>query len=467
MNIVFLISLFLFPSKALAHGIGQRVDLPIPLDIYLGAAAVVVIASFFLIGVLGKREKTYESYPSVNLLRYPWVRTLVVHPRVQIGIKAVSAALFFVFLYAGFWGNQSPIHNLFPIFVWVGFTVAITYIVAFVGNIWELINPWKILHEWLDGKERFSLKRAWPVWLGVWPAFALFLIFRFLENVYPYATEPRTLAWLVVSYSVITGVGMIVFGRRQWLHSGDPFAVFFRFLSQFAIVSWEKRNEQHELRLRLPAVGLLKIQSVSVSEIAFVLLMLTTVSFDGISSTALAAGILNYVRDVGMSLVVAKTILLFAVFALFVSVYYVFSILIRNYAHSDVSTLVVAKSFVLSLLPIAIVYEVAHFSALLLTEGQRVFILISDPFGYGWNIFGTAMTNVNYGFLDFRLLWNIEIVLILLGHVASIYIAHMVAVGLFKDSRVALRSQIPMLILMISYTVMGLWILAQPPVLIS
>lgn len=455
------------PQGLFAHGIGQRIDLPIPLDIYLGAAAVVLVLSFVLIGVLGKRARTYETSPRFNVYSWGWLRSICESNYFIVFLKTLSVVFLGILLYAGFWGDQTPTDNILPVFVWVGFTVALTYIVAFVGNIWLILNPWKALHELLDPKERFSKHVSWPRTFGVWPAFALFVVFRFLENIYVEATNPQILATLVSVYSIITLLGAFLFGREQWFKNGDPFSVFYRFLSTFAVFSYETYKDTKALVARPPAFGLLKKEPVSFSEMMFVLLMLATVSFDGISSTAFAASILTFLLDSGITLVFAKTILMFGVFAVFVLIYLLFTVLIRNYAQSQKSVLALAKQFVLSLLPIAIVYEVAHFALLLLTEGQRISIRLSDPFGYGWDLFGTASQTVNYGFVNFKLLWNVEIALIMLGHIASIYIAHMVALNIFNDVRTARRSQIPMLILMIGYTVLGLWILAQPPVLVG
>jgi hypothetical protein len=43
-----------------------------------------------------------------------------------------------------------------------------------------------------------------------------------------------------------------------------------------------------------------------------------------------------------------------------------------------------------------------------------------------------------------------------------VYLAHVMAVRVFGDRRAALRSQYPMLALMLGYTMMSLWIIAQP-----
>ena len=46
----------------------------------------------------------------------------------------------------------------------------------------------------------------------------------------------------------------------------------------------------------------------------------------------------------------------------------------------------------------------------------------------------------------------------------SIVLAHATAGRLFAGSRLALRSQYPLLVLMVTYTMVSLWILAQPVV---
>lgn len=49
-----------------------------------------------------------------------------------------------------------------------------------------------------------------------------------------------------------------------------------------------------------------------------------------------------------------------------------------------------------------------------------------------------------------------------IGHIAAVYLAHAMALRVFKEKRAAIRSQYPMLLLMMGYTMMSLWIIAQP-----
>ena len=69
---------------------------------------------------------------------------------------------------------------------------------------------------------------------------------------------------------------------------------------------------------------------------------------------------------------------------------------------------------------------------------------------------------VNIGFVSPYFFWYAAVTLIVLGHVIAVYIAHVAALRVFKNRQAALVSQIPMVALMVAYTMVSLWILAQP-----
>ena len=127
-----------------------------------------------------------------------------------------------------------------------------------------------------------------------------------------------------------------------------------------------------------------------------------------------------------------------------------------------IGALEVARIFAYSLIPIALAYNIAHFITLLLIQGQLIVPLVSDPFGLGWDLFGTVGYSLNIGIINARILWFLSVALIVLGHVLAVYLAHRVAVRTFANRAIALRSQYPMLTLMVVYTVISLWIIAQP-----
>ncbi len=117
--------------------------------------------------------------------------------------------------------------------------------------------------------------------------------------------------------------------------------------------------------------------------------------------------------------------------------------------------------FLLSLVPIAFVYELAHYFSLLVRDGQYAIPLLSDPLGRGWNLVGTVDYVPNLAIVTPNTIWYVQAAALVAGHVAGLSVAHDRAVDVFADRHDALRSQYAMLALMVLYTVGGLWILSR------
>jgi uncharacterized membrane protein len=209
-----------------------------------------------------------------------------------------------------------------------------------------------------------------------------------------------------------------------------------------------------------------------VSTAAFALVMLATVTFDGLRETPLWAGLLARLSREGEPLAdaiwyasgTAGLLLLPCVFALVIlGASAVMARLTRGDAR-PASAGELARLFVLTLLPIAFAYHLAHYLSYLLVAGQVVIPLASDPFGYGWDLFGTVRYRVDAGLVGARFAWYTSVVVIVLGHVVAMYLGHRLALERFATPRMARRSQYPLAALMVAYTMVSLWILAQPVV---
>jgi hypothetical protein len=115
-----------------------------------------------------------------------------------------------------------------------------------------------------------------------------------------------------------------------------------------------------------------------------------------------------------------------------------------------------------SLVPIVIGYVVAHYFTLLVVEGQRTALGLSDPLGLGWNVFGTAELGVDARIFDHpTAIAIVQLLAIVLGHIVGIVAAHEKAVTLLPADR-ALAGQWPMLVVMVFYTCSGLVLLFSP-----
>jgi hypothetical protein len=275
---------------------------------------------------------------------------------------------------------------------------------------------------------------------------------------------------------------MLLFGRETWLRRGEAFSLVFGLLARFAPTEVRVSTAKREWNLRPYAVGLLSDEPVPPSLLALVILMLATVTFDGFIETPLWVSLLDgldgwrarspLLLTVGTLHAAAYTLGLVAVWILFLSIYCVFAWMIARLATITPAagrlpgerheTATVAGLFVLTLVPIAIAYHLAHYLSFLLMAGQYLIPLASDPFGFGWDVFGTTRYFVKIGIVDARFVWYLSVSAIVIGHVAAVYLAHAMACRVFKEKRAALRSQYPMLLLMIGYTMVSLWIIAQP-----
>ena len=484
-----------------AHGFGQRYDLPVPLGLWVGGAAVAVAVSFLVIGLVVRERPGAQGSARLNLLRWRLAR-IAVSAGVRRAAQTVSVALLALVVAAGLVGDQNPTRNLAPIMVWVIWWVGFAYVSALIGNVWAVVNPLaaifggvEALVRRLSGKS-ISLGLAYPRRLGAWPAVVLFGAFAWVELVYTGRALPAHLALMILAYSAISWTGMVLFGRAVWLRHGDPFAAAFGVLAHFAPLEVRVTDravcrrcaagceadaacidcgdcfaratpDARALNLRSYGAGLVDVAGVSTSRAAFVLLLLATVTFDGFTATPAWAALETTLYAAltplgGARLTVITTLGLIGFPAVFALVYALFAAWMARAAGGEMSTETVARTFVFSLVPIAIAYHLAHYLSYLLIQGQFVIRLASDPFGFGWNLFGTARYRPDIGVVGARFVWYTAVIAIVVGHVVAVYVAHVIALRACSTRRAAIRSQVPMLVLMVGYTMMSLWIIAQP-----
>jgi hypothetical protein len=256
--------------------------------------------------------------------------------------------------------------------------------------------------------------------------------------------------------------GMAVYGRDEWTKGGEGFAATFGLLARVAPFA------EHDGRLvvRWPFTGLGGAERVP-GTLAVIAVLLGSTSFDGFSRTTTWQ---NVLADVRADLVDAPTwrveltttavnLAGLVAFAAGVAVAYLLAVAVaRGLVRGPRSFF---PEFLLSLVPIAFAYTVAHYFSLFLIQGQFAIPLASDPLGRGWDLFGTADFEPNLSIVSPETVWYVQVGALVVGHVAGLAVAHDRAVALFDRRDLALRSQYPMLALMVLFTVGGLWLLSQ------
>ena len=434
-------------SLPLAHGIGGVTDPPIPMWLtYYGAAAVLVL-SFAALGALWKRPRLEEED-----------RRLVLNPTgaLRILFGTIGFALFLLVFFAALAGERSAGTNIAPTFVYVVFWVGLVPLVVIFGNLWRWLNPWRAAADgaaWIWSRSRLEWDPpfAYPERLGRWPAVVLLFCFAAIELAWTDPGDPRALALAIAIYSWIAWVGAAAFGREAWFTYGDGFSVYFSLLSRLSPFVIE--NGRISRRRFLAGVAR---HNEAPGTIAFVSVMLGSVAFDGFSRTSYWA---NRVFDLSDAKYVAANIAGLAAAIVIVAAAFQLAVnAARFVAHTRER---LGEAFVGSLIPIALAYVVAHYFSLLLISGQLVLPLASDPFGYGWDLFGTIDYRINVRPVSVNTIWYVQTISLVVGHVLGLVIAHDRALALFPSPKIALRTQYALLALMVLYTIGGLWLLSR------
>lgn len=447
---------FLAPKPTFAHSFGKLYNLPVPFWMYLYGGAAALFVSFLVIGYFFNKKSATLYYPTYNLSKFAYLKSVTERGFLTF-LKVVAVLLFLFTILTGLIGEDSAYTNFNMTFFWIFFVLAFAYLTALIGNVYAIINPWKVIAEWAESifGEKFKGATRYPKSLGYFPALLFYFLFIWIELFGQ--TGPFKLSFLLIQYTIVNMIGIFLIGKDSWFRYCEFFSVFFRLIGKLAPI--EYRSDK--LLLRPPFVGLLKDKAEHFSLLLFILFMLSSTAFDGFKETVIWYRF--YDPILGSTFYeIFQAIGLFLSPLLFLIIYLVLITLTKVVSKSKSSTSDLALQFAFSLVPIALVYNIAHYYSLILTEGQVFIRILSDPFGFGWNLFNTATYSPNLSIVDAGITWHFQVALILIGHIASVYLAHLAAVNVFTSHKRALLSQFPMLFLMVAYTVIGLWVLAQP-----
>jgi hypothetical protein len=445
----------------------------VPLWLYAWGASAALVVSFLVAGYFLTRDRAPEK---AERLRPVQVQAERLRP-VQVCLRGLALGMLLLTLVTALLGTRDPYRNFSMTAFWILFVLAFTYLTALVGNVYAAINPWRVLAElvgrwwpgYLAGRVRY------PERLDAWPA--LLLYFGFIAYELFGFVRPPGFGHVLAGYTLLNLVAVWLVGAQAWFRHGELFSVLLRLVALLAPVDARREEGAVQFALRRPGAGALMERPASLALVLFVLFMLSSTAFDGLHATRPWFAL--FWRDplgVVTALAGAKPIEAYVsllpwykawqLFCLALSPLLYFALylgalaLARALAGSSRPLRELALDFAYTLLPIAFVYHVAHYWTLILSQGMKILSLASDPFGWHWNLFGTRELFRAPLIPDLTLTWHVQVGLIVLGHVASVILAHRVALWVFGAR--AMASQVPMLALMVAFTVFGLWILAQP-----
>ncbi|MGH8456257.1 MAG: hypothetical protein ACRETW_01095 [Stenotrophobium sp.] len=468
------------PGTACAHSFGKLFNLPVPLWMYVYGATVALALSFLIVAWFVTAPAPRPQPRGISLDDSGLMRALR-RLRLLPVLRAFSLLALGLCVLTGLFGARNAYTNINMTLFWIVFCLGYAYLTALIGDLYAAINPWRSLAYGLEllfpgyGRGR----RPYPRRLGYWPALLLYMAYIWLE-LFGF-TRPFSLAVILLAYTAINLLAVWWVGEDAWFRHGEFFGVFLRLLAKMAPLDYRPGADggRGHLRVRWPFAGVLETRAENYSELWFVLFMLSSTAFDGLHDTVpwirwfwidFYGWLKPWVGDNPLMVYPKlipwfqawQTLCLLASPFIYGAAYLLFIRLARAVTRSTLTVRELALRFAYTLLPIALVYNITHYYTLILSQGSKIVSLVSDPFGYGWNLFGTLYWLRAPIIPNAATVWDTQLLLIVSGHIVSVYLAHVEALRVFPTRRQATLSQLPMLLLMVLFTTAGLWILSEP-----
>ena len=465
------LALLALPSRASAHGLIIREDLPLPDWLFVWGAAIVLIVSFVGLSMAWTtvRLEEYEWKPAPE-----WLSNVALSPVLRGLAGLIGVALLAITVWAGLYGTDAPDRNFAVTFVFVTFWLGFVVLSIIFGDVFRAFNPWYAIGR-LFGKgftaiagQSMPPPLAYPERLGRWPAVVGLAAFTFLELGYGFSgfqavgLTGYTVATATLVYSAITFIGMCLFGVEKWIERGESFSVYF---GMFASMSPVEVREGR-LGFRPPLRGLVH-WAILPGSLSLVIVAIGSTAYDGASEGILldpSGWLFEQMIDGGLGNLFAirlsnTVFLLLSIFA----VWALFRLGLAGTPAINRSRAETRRAFAHAFVPIALAYLVAHYFTLVFFQMQaQVTYLASDPLGDGkLDLFGGADYLVDPRGIGAELVWYVQVGALVVGHVIALALAHDRALKLYGDARAAARSQRWMLVAMVAFTSIGLFLLSQ------
>jgi hypothetical protein len=472
------------PGVTSAHALGRTYQLPVPLWLYLTGSATAVGASFVVAALVARSRPGAARYPTLRFPRLP--------ARVLSGVlAALGLVAWYGAIAVGYLvGDISPLP---AVLFWIGFWVALPIVALLIGNPWPSLSPFRTTLGVLEAVGRvFRIDRIdaglpYPPGVGRWPAVLLLATALWAELILPGAQAAGSVASLMLGYTALTIAGMLVFGRLAWLRHAELFEVLLGWFGRIGPIGRRTANPmvcsgceercdsrrcvdcpecaaaaepaERDAELRPWVVGLTEVDHAGWSDAAFIVLALAGVSFDGLAETAFGGSLLSLYLPPAIGLVgpselaftAAGLLSLGSAYVAFIAAFVLAVVVTRAIGRSRLVPIGQSVGvYASTLLPIAGGYMVAHYLTLVIQGASWLPELLANPLA-------TVAPPIDW--IPTSLIWYLSVAAIVGGHIAAIVLGHRIAL---RDAPFrATAAGLPLVALMIGYTIFSLWIIAQ------
>jgi hypothetical protein len=427
-----------------AHGIGSRTDLPIPIGFALYGAGAAILIGFVVLLLFWRAPRLGGSSAGRPLPDV--VQRTVESAPFRRGTQALALAGAVLLTAVALTGPAETDRNLAPWALYVTFWVGLVPASLLLGPVWRIANPLRLLHRLLAAVLPAPPGAGRLPALGLWPAAVSLLLFLWLELVYPARSEPGTVAVFLIGYTAVHLALAAWFGE-EWFARGDGFEVYSGLVARLS--PWGRRNDGR-LVARSPLANALATPETP-GLAAVVVVLLGSTAFDGLSRTVFWQTGPGRAGDIA-----SGTFGLAVMVALAAGLYVLGTRLAGRLAGQ--AQRIQPRRYAATVIPIALGYTVAHYFSLLVLDGQKTWILASNPFGLAEvDLFGTYGNVVDLTAVGPDAIALVQVGAIIVGHVLGVTLAHERA--LLSARRARASDQLPLVIAMVLFTLGGLGLL--------
>ena len=406
-------------SPQFDHGIINVGDLPIPFDMVLNAAVLVIVVTFVFLktswkdSILTSQETLFSTKQSLSGKMFGFIILLFL-------------------IVPGLVNNEPAKTSITPLILWIFLWIAVPVLGLVFGDLYAKFNPLAIV----VNREGVSH--------NVYFASFLFICLTWFELVWNKPGNPRHIG--IVFLILLVVVSVIQRFYNKTIIEVDPLLLLHHLYSKMRIT-----NSKPVFRTLLNNISnLAQLKGMEY----FILLMIGTVTYDGLRETTFWFELFgSQTYETSFSTVA------FLLINILIIVFYRFACYFAiRVSGEDLNLNEISLKFGHTMLPIAFAYHVTHYLSLLLFEFQTVVYRLNDPFGFGWNLFNVQETEVNY-FLEPIALWTIMVIVTLAGHMLSVVLAHDLSVKLFGHQK-SDKTQYVFLFITVALTLQALFVLS-------
>lgn len=431
------------------HGIGGAQDLPIPAQFAIAGGSAALAVSFIVLALAWRTPRFDAATKGRPMPR--WLAAIYDSPATSWGLRSIGFVFALYVGWAALFGKDLVINPFFGV-VYVWLWVGIVPLSLLFGGAYKALNPIRTLHLLLsratDRDPHEGLVEL-PRWVGVWPSALGLLAFVWMELVYPRSTYLVDLRMWFAIYIVVVFFGAVVFGSR-WIAAADPFEVLSTLvgrlspLGRLADGSPVLRSPLANLDGTPASPGLTGVVAVLFGSTAFDSFKETTRWIKIVQGTSVSPEKLN---TVGL---VAFCVLVFATFSVAVA--------LTGVSDGD-SRRHLPNRFAHAVVPIVAGYWIAHYLSYFVYVGTNTLIELSDPLSRGDDYLRTAgLAPATWILLHPTGLAVTKVIAVVIGHIMGAVASHDRAIRLLPR-RHQLTGQLSLLVVMVLYTVTGLYLL--------